>query len=62
MTNHVPSNYTSMEVLSLAKHENPNPSPVIAELFKRCQKELSEDAPTDSAGGRERRIIRATVR
>lgn len=52
MTNHVPSNYTSMEVLKLAQSENPNPPPVLAELFKRCEKELSVSAPYDSATGR----------
>jgi len=52
MINHVPSNFTSMEVLQLAKDENPNPSPVLAELFKRAEKELSVSAPYDSATGR----------
>lgn len=61
MINRVPSNYTSMEVLSLARHENPKPSPVLDELFKRCQKELSEDPPAD-AGGYDRHVTRAKVR
>jgi hypothetical protein len=52
MINHVPSNYTSTEVLKLAQSENPDPSPVLKELFKRCEKELSVSAPYDSATGR----------
>ena len=52
MINHVPSNFTSLEVLKLAQSENPNPSPVLKELFKRCENELSVSAPYDSATGR----------
>jgi hypothetical protein len=63
MINHVPSNYSSMEVLAAARQENPNPSPVLEELFKRCQKELSDDPPVGAAcGSRERRVQRASVR
>ena len=62
MIDRIPSNYTSMEVLAQAKHENPNPSPVLAELFKRCQLELSEDAPASSVTRVHARTIRATVR
>lgn len=62
MISHVPSNYTSMEVLAAARHENPNPSPVLEELFRRCQKELSEDAPPAAVSRINARIIRATVR
>lgn len=62
MTNHVPSNYTSMEVLSLARDENPNPSPVLEALFKRCELELTHDAPNDSPNTRGRRVCRASVR
>jgi hypothetical protein len=62
MTNRVPSNYSSLEVLQLAQSENPNPSPVLEELFKRCRAELSDDPPVDSATGRNRRVQRASIR
>jgi hypothetical protein len=45
MMRFVPSNYTSQEVLRQAQLENPNPSPVLAELFKRCTSELSYKPP-----------------
>jgi hypothetical protein len=59
----VPSNFTSMEVLAVVEQENPNPSPALGELLRRCRLELSQDAPRDCAsGGRERRVQRASIR
>ena len=61
MINHVPSSTTSLEVLRLAQDENPNPTPVLAELFKRCEKELSDDPqPVGVHNGR--KVNRASVR
>lgn len=45
MMQQIPSNYTSMEILRQAQHENPNPSPVLKALFDRCENELSYRAP-----------------
>lgn len=49
MMNFIPSNYTSLEILAQAELENPNPSPTLAALFKRCHKELSSKQPDEGS-------------